>query len=163
MIRLALLAVPLALLARPAHADEAKEAKGEKVEYTVYSSYFEKNNSGLKGEASFLALTDKDAFDKVFAARPPLMGGKKSVLLAKDVFDKQFVAAVVKRGNAITTYAVEKVTLDGDTLYVQYKATAGAAGTATFASPLIVTAPKDKVKKIAFIENGKAAGTADVK
>ncbi|QJW92766.1 hypothetical protein [Frigoriglobus tundricola] len=161
MIRLALLALGLSPLSFSARA--ADEAKGEKVEYTVYDGYFEKNNAGLKGDASFLALTDKDAFDKVFAARPPLMGGKKAVLLANDTFDKHLVAAVVKRGNAITTYKVEAVTLDGDTLNVRYKATTGPAGTATFASPLIVTAPKDKVKKVAFIENGKAAGTAEVK
>jgi hypothetical protein len=156
-MRAALLAVPLALLAGSARG--ADEAKGDKVEFTAYDGYFEKNNSGLKGDVSYLMFTDKDAFDKVFAARPPLMGGKKPVLLTKDALDKNLVAAVVKRGNAVTTYAVEKVTRDGDTLYVQYKATAGPPGTATFASPLVVSAPKDKVKKVAFIENGKTVGT----
>jgi hypothetical protein len=161
MTRFALLAASLALAGSAYAADEAK---GDKVESTVYTAYFEKNNSGLKGESSFLALTDKDAFDKVFAARPPLMREKKPVLLPADAFDKHFVAAVVKRGNAPTTYEIQKVTLDKDgTLSVQYKATTDAPGTATFASPLIVAAPKDKVKKVAFIENGKAAGTADLK
>ena len=162
MIRNVLLAVSVFALAVSARG--ADEAKGEKAAHTVYDAYFEKNNAGLKGDASFLALTDKDGFAKVFAARPPLMGGKKPTLLPDGAFDKQFVAAVVKRGPAITTYTVEAVKLDADgTVYVQYKAEAGAAGTATFASPLIVSVPKEKAKKVVFIENGKTVGSADVK
>ncbi|HEY1190171.1 MAG TPA: hypothetical protein VGE74_21170, partial [Gemmata sp.] len=106
----------------------------------------------------------KDGFDKVFAARPPLMGGKKAKVLPAGAFDKHFVAAVVKRGNAITTYAVKTVTLDKDgTVYVQYEATAGPAGTATFASPLVVSVPKAGAKKVTFVENGKTVGTVEVK
>ena len=161
MIRLALLAIPLACLSLSARA--ADEPKGEKIEYTTYPDYFEKNNSGLKGDVSFVAFTDKDAFAKVFSLRPPLMGGKKSVPLPEKVFEKQVVFSVIKRGNAITTYTVEKVTADGDTIYVQYKSTAGAAGTATFASPLVVAADKGKAKQVVFIENGKNVGTAEVK
>jgi hypothetical protein len=162
MTRFALLALSLFALALTARG--ADEAKGEKVKYTVYDGYFEKNTSGLKGDATYTALTSKEGFEKVFAARPPLMKGKMAVLLPADAFDKQFVAAVVKRGPAITTYTVEAVTLDQDgTLYVQYKAEAGPAGTATFASPLIVSAPKEGAKKVVFIENGKAVGSAAIK
>jgi hypothetical protein len=161
MTRALLFAAATALLALPVRADD--EAKGEKVEHAVYTGYFEKNNSGLKGDASYVAFADKAGFDKTFAARPPVMGGKKPVLLPKGAFDKQFVAAVVKRGNSITAYEVQKVTRDGDTLYVQYKATPGPAGSARFASPLIVGAPKEKVKRVVFIENGKAVGSSDVK
>jgi hypothetical protein len=66
MTRLAVLALPLAILAASARADEAK---GEKIEHAVYDGYFEKNNSGLKGDTSLLAFTDQEGFDKVFAAR----------------------------------------------------------------------------------------------
>jgi hypothetical protein len=166
MFRLALLAAPLALLAtggsRPPLA-KADEAKGEKVEYATYPDYFEKNNSGLKGDQSFLVLANKDAFDKVFNLRPPVMGGKKPVAVPNDAFEKKLVFAVITRGNAITTYTVEKVTADGETLYVQYKAEKGKAGTAKFASPLILSADKGKAKKVVFIENGKTVGTAEVK
>ena len=162
MARFALIAVGLIAFSVPVRA--ADEAKGEKVTYTVFDTYFEKNNSGLKGNETYTALTNKDGFEKVFAARPPLMGGKKPVLLAADAFDKQFVAVVVKRGPAITTYQVEAVKLDKDgTLYVQYKAENGPAGTATFASPLIVSVPKEGAQKVTFIENGKAVSTVDVK
>jgi hypothetical protein len=160
MTRAALFAAAALL---PLHARAADEAKGEKVEHAVYTAYFEKNNSGLTGDASYVALTDRAGFDKTFAARPPLMGGKKPVLLPKGAFDKQFVAAVIRRGNSVTAYELQKVTRDGDTLYVQYKATPGPAGSARFSSPLIVGAPKEKVKRVVFIENGKAVGSSAVK
>jgi hypothetical protein len=161
MIRLALLAAALAPFAATATATAADEAKGEKVEYTVHDGQFAKNDSGLKGDQSFLLLTTRAGFDKVFGAGFTM--GKKPNVVPKDAFEKKVVAATIKRG-ALTTYAVEKVTLDKDgTLYVQYKATTAPADTATYASPLVVSVPKDGVKKVAFIENGKTAATADGK
>ena len=160
MTRIALFViVPLALLAPAGGADEPK---GDKVEYTLHGGHFEKNTAGLKGDQSFLLLTNREAFDKIFGAG--FVMGKKPNVVPKDAFEKNVVVATIKRGNAITTYEVEKVTLDKDgTLYVQYKATTGPAGTAMFATPLIISAPKDKVKKVTFIENGKTAGTAEAK
>jgi hypothetical protein len=160
MTRLALLVVPLALLSATTWADEAK---GEKVEYATYTDYFEKNNSGLAGDQSFLVFANKEAMAKVVDLRRPVMGGKKPVPVPGEAFDKKLVFAVISRGDAITTYTVEKVTADGDALYVQYKAMVGPAGTARFASPLILTAEKGKAKKVVFIENGKTVGTAEVK
>jgi hypothetical protein len=166
MFRLLMLATPLALIAsgglRPPLA-RADEAKGAKVEYATFTDYFEKNNSGLKGDQSFLVFADKDAFAKVLDLRRPVMDGNKPVPVPADAFEKKLVFAVISRGNAITTYTVEKVTADGDALYVQYKAEMGKAGTAKFATPLILTADKGKAKKVVFIENGKTVGTAEVK
>jgi hypothetical protein len=36
------------------------------IEYWFHIGYFEKNNSGLKGEASYLAITDRETFDERF-------------------------------------------------------------------------------------------------
>jgi hypothetical protein len=137
------------------------DGKAKPVEYTVHSGHFEKNTAGLKGEASYLALTDKAVFDQVFGAA--FTSGRKPNVVPQDAFEKKLVAAVVKRGNAPWTYKVEGVTLDGGTLTVKYTATQGQAGTATFASPLIVSADRAGVKKVEFVENGKPAGTAEVK
>src|SRR5580658_7116741 len=84
-------------------AASASLDKGEKVEYKTYSApYFEKNNSGLKGEASFLVLPDKESFDKVFGVG--FVMGKKPPVLKGDDFDKKLVVAVIKRGNAPVKY-----------------------------------------------------------
>jgi hypothetical protein len=137
----------------------ADEAKGKEVKFDVYTSYFEKNNSGLKGEASYLALTDQQAFDKVFGAAAVM---KKQGFLPKDAFDKKMVVAAIKRGNAVWTYKVQKVTADDGTLYVQYEASSKDGGSARFASPLIVAVDRGKYTSVVYIENGKKVGTAKI-
>jgi hypothetical protein len=140
---------------------DKEEARGNKVEFKVQSGYFEKNNSGLKGDESVLAFTDPKSFDQVFGVAFTM--GKKPEVLAKDAFDTRLVVAAIKRGDAPWTYKVDKVTADGDTLYVQYEATSKKGdGSAKFASPLIVSVDKGKYKTVVFIENGKRVGTADV-
>jgi hypothetical protein len=154
-------AAGLALAAAAAPADDKAEAKSKDVDYQVHSGYFERNDSGLKGDASYLALADQKAFDAVFGVGR-VLGGKQN-FLPKDAFDSKLVAAVVKRGKSVVEYKIEKVTADGGTLYVQYTtAEKGGGGTATFASPLIVSADKGKYTSVVIIENGQKAGTAEV-
>jgi hypothetical protein len=146
----------LLLLAGPAFADDKKP------EFTVHTGHFEKNTSGLKGDASFLLYKDAAEFEKVFGTVPPagLGAGRKSNPVTKEVLDKMMVVAVIKRGKAITTYTEVSATADGETLTVKYTAETGAPGTATFASPLVVAVPKGKITKVVFVENGKEVGTA---
>jgi hypothetical protein len=160
-LALSLATAGLALLAAaPARADDKVEAKGKDVDYKGYSGYFEKNDSGLKGDASFLAVTDQKSFDATFGAGFTM--GKKPDILPKDSFDSKVAVATIKRGKAITEYKVEKVTNDDGTLCVQYTTTEkGGGGTAMFASPLVVAVDKGKYTSVVFIENGKKAGTAD--
>lgn len=158
MIRLMLLAVPLTLglLA----ATSAEEAKEQKLTVTSYTGHFEKNNSGLTGEKSFLVLPTQAAFEKVFGTVPPLMGANKFNRLPAGVFEKDAVVAVITRANAVTEYSDVSVTLEGKKLTVSYKARTGPAGTAQFASPLILGLPKEKFNEVVFIENGKKVGEA---
>jgi hypothetical protein len=147
---LTLFVLPLIAHAAPAPDDDT--AKGKEVKFEVHDGHFEKNNSGLKGDSSYLVFTDRDAFDKVFGIARVI--GKQN-FVPKDAFDKKMVVAVIKRGNAVTEYKVEKVTADDGTLYVKYTAKMGTAGTATFASPLILSVDKDKYTEVVFLENGK--------
>jgi hypothetical protein len=148
-------------LATIAAAGEKEEAKGKKVDYQVHSGHFESNKSGLKGEASFLAFTDDKSFWNVFGLVPPLKG-KKFDYVKPEEFKTKLVVAAIKRGNRIWTYKVEKVTADGDTLYIQYEAVGGKEGSATFASPLIVSVDRGKYTSVVFLENGKKVGTAKI-
>jgi hypothetical protein len=161
MRQLLLTAAVLAVTAGPLPAADKAEARGENVPFEVHSGYFESNQSGLKGEASYLAFTDPKAFEKVFGIA--VVMGQKPKLLPKNAFESHLVAAVIKRGKAVWEYRVEKVTEDSGTLYVQYLATAKeGGGSATFASPLIVSVRRGKFTSVVFIENGKKAGTATV-
>lgn len=158
MIRTAFAAPVLLAFAAFAPADDPK---GEKVAFDAYTDHFVKNDAGLKGNESFLLLTTRAGFDKVFGVGRVMGDGQKFV--PKDAFDNKAVLAVVHKGNAVWTYKVDGVTAADGTVTVRYKATKGEAGSATFASPLIVTVPKEGVKRAVFVENGKEVGTAEVK
>jgi hypothetical protein len=148
------------LLGWTAPADDKDEPKGDKVEFTVHDGYFESNKSGLKGDASFLAFTNDESFNKIFGVA--VVMGKKKNFLPKDAFDKKLVVATIKRGDKIWEYKIDKVTGDGKTLYVAYSATGKDGGGATFASPLIVAVDKGKYTSVVFIEDGKKAGAAEI-
>jgi len=149
------------MLASFAMTATGEETKGAKVEYDVHSGHFEKNNSGLTGDASYLAITDKAGFDAIFGVAAVM--GKKPNYVPKDALEKKMVAAVIKRGGTVTEYKVKQVTTADGTLYVEYEAMMkGAASTARFASPLILSVDKGKYKTVEFIENGKKVGTATV-
>jgi hypothetical protein len=156
MLRLPALAVLLLCVTASVCAEE----KENKVEFTVHKGYFEKRTSGLKGEPSFVAVTDYKTFDDLFGFATVMKNPNKP--LPKDTFDNKIVVATVKRGNMMVTYTVEKVTADGDTLTVRYKSEAGPATSATFASPLILSVDKGKYTKVVFIDNGKEAGKVDI-
>jgi hypothetical protein len=158
MLLTVLFILPLSALAADDKKDDKKdEAKGRAVEYTQHNGHFQKNNTDLKGDQSFLVFTTRDDFDKIFGVGAVM--GNKQKFVPKDAFDTKVVVAVIKRGNAITEYKVEKVTNDDGTLYVQYEAKEGNPGTAKVASPLILSLDKGKYKEVVFIENGKKVGT----
>jgi hypothetical protein len=66
---------------------------------TLHSGYFEKNHSGLKGEESYLAITDRETFDKVFSVA--FTSGRKPTLLRANAFGTQIVVAAIKRGGQV--------------------------------------------------------------
>jgi hypothetical protein len=146
----------LLLLARPAAGDEPK---GKAAPFNIHSGYFEKNNAGLKGESSYLALASQKKFDKIFGVA--FIAGAKQRFLPKGAFETRLVAAVIKRGNAPWKYTVDKVTADKGTLYVNYQARAENPSGARFASPLILSVERAPYTQVVFIENGKKVGTAE--
>ena len=159
MLRNAVLfAVAFGLSSAALRAEDKTPEK--QIEYHVYGSYFESNQSGLKGDAtSIIACLDQDAFDNVF--HPAAVMRKKQEFLPKDAFDKQFVVAVIKRGKATWDFKVESVTAEKDTVFVRYKGEEQkSSGTATFATPLIIALDKGSYTSVVYIENGKEIGKA---
>ncbi len=119
-------------------------------------SYFEKNNSGLRGERSYLVLTDQAQFDRVFGAAAR-MGN--NTFLPADAFENKIVVAAIKRG-AMRKYSDVAVTEENGVLLVSYTATDAAAGAATFSVPLILAVDKGAYSGVVFVENGERAGVA---
>ncbi|HKB39719.1 MAG TPA: hypothetical protein VKD72_25005 [Gemmataceae bacterium] len=140
-------------------ADDATKEKA--VSFEQHSGYFESNKSGLKGPVSYLVFTDRTDFDKVFGVAFTM--GRRPNILPKDAFKTRMAFAVIKRGDSIWTYKVDKVTAKEGTLTVTYAATSrGAGGTARYASPLIVSVDKGDYSRIVFVENGKTVDTIKV-
>jgi hypothetical protein len=137
------------------------EEKGDSPKFKSYTApYFEKNNSGLKGDASYLVVQDQKAFDATFGIGRTMR--KPPEMLPANAFDKHLVVAVIKRGNAITTYKVDTVKVKDGVVTVSYKAEMGEASTAKFASPLIISIDNGIYKSVQFVENGKAVKTLEI-
>lgn len=135
--------------------------KEEKPGSTIHTGHFVRNDTGDDARSLYLC-SDLEAFEKLFGTVPPLNGngGRKTNPVKEDVFEKNAVVAVVLRATAITTYTEVSTKVDGEKLVVSYKCETGKAGSASFASPLILSVPKGEWKTVSFIENGKEVGTA---
>lgn len=137
----------------------AQEVKGETIAFQQYSSYYEKNNDGIKGDKIFLAIADRQRFDKIFGAAATM--GQNN-FLPEGVFDSKIVIATVKRGS-LRRYEDVKVTAEKNNLIVSYNAKDDAPSSATFRSPLIIAVDKGKYKSVIFMENGKRVETVKIK
>src|SRR4051812_13498215 len=79
----------------------AQKAGSERaLDFQRYDSYFEGNNSGLKGETSYLAFTGQAQFDKIFHSAA--VGGQNN-FLPDNVFDSKVVLATIARGHFLRT------------------------------------------------------------
>ena len=135
--------------------------KEKKIDHeTGFTAYFVKNTFPLKENTTLLAFTSKAEFDKTFGVGFTM---KKPKMIDPKAFGSKMAVAVLKKGNALWTYEVQQVTAEDGVLRIEYKATEGKAGTAKFASPLIVLVSGREYRQVVFVENGKDAGKVDVK
>lgn len=119
-----------------------------------FDGYFEANDSGLKGDQSFLALSSAEQFDKFFG-EAPIPG---ATFLPDNVYDTKLVVAAIKRG-ALRRYGAVKVSTKNGKLFVAFAATDDAANSAVFSTPLILAVAQGNYQEIIFFENGRQTGT----
>lgn len=98
----------------------APDAGSRPVEHKSYDGYGVSRDAGLKGDNSFLALTAKAEFDRIFY--PVLTRRGLPDAVGKDAFDTRLFVAAIKSGNVLYEFKVEKVSAKGDTLTVEYTA-----------------------------------------
>src|ERR1700761_6737778 len=92
-----------------------KKVGGETpVDSQQYTSYFEKNNSGLRGQKSYLVVTNQKQFDKIFG--PAAAMGTNS-FIPDDTFKTKIIVTTIKRGN-LRDYSDVKVTEKNGILWV---------------------------------------------
>jgi hypothetical protein len=141
--------------ATPAAATAPAPAPGKAVAFDTYQGYFVANTFEPKAERSLVVCRDQAAFEKVF--HPAVVMNDRAHRLPAGVFEKSLVIAAIRRGPRTDMADVRVVALDG-TLTVSYSATQAAPGSATFATPLILSVPREAVKRVKFVENGQAVG-----
>lgn len=147
----------VAALACGVSASAQKSAAGRDVNFQRYDgSYFEKNNSGLKGRTSYLAINSRARFDQVFG--PAATMGQNN-FLPDDAFDSKLIVAALRRGGFTSTYDVTRVTAKGGTLYVWYNVKDEPSSSATFSSPLILAVDRNNYSRVVFMEGGKRAAS----
>lgn len=142
-----------------AFATDTKTAGPErKLEFKRYdSSYFERNDTGLTSETSYLVFTSRPQFDKIFGLAPT-MG--QNHFLPDNTFDTKIVVAAIARGHFLRKYVDPKVTATRGMIYVWYKIKDAQQNSATFASLLILAVDKGQYSGVVFMEDGKRVGAA---
>ena len=125
----------------------------EKVPFDTYSGYFVSNEFEPDEAESFVVIDSQSQFDKIFGVAAVM--NNTSHRLAENAFESLVVLAVVKRGHAVVEYTVDRVTAGDGVLELCYTTTSKENESAFFASPLIVSIPKEEYSAVWFVENNK--------
>ena len=123
------------------------------VPHVVYNGYFVSNEFEPKIADSFIVLKDQAAFDRVFGAAAVMFD--RSYRLPANIFRSNMVIAAIHRGHADVTYRNVHVTRDGTVLRVSYNTKEQRAPLTEYASPLILSIPRDNYSAVSFIENDR--------
>jgi hypothetical protein len=143
-----------------AHAfatDAPKTGPERNLDFQRYDSYFERNDTGLTVQTSYLVFTSQAQFDKIFGAAATM--GRNN-FLPNNAFNTKVVFATIARGHFLRAYDGPKVTTKDGTIYVWYKIKDTPQESATFASPLILAVDKGQYSEVIFMEDGKRVGAA---
>ncbi len=153
-----IMAMILAFVAHNLATNAAEIGPERKLNFQRYDgSYFERNDTGLTAQTSYLVFTSREQFDKIFGAAPK-MG--QNHFLPDNIFNTKTVIATIGRGHFLRKYDDPRVTTKNGQIYVWYKVKDTRQTSATFASPLILAVDKGQYSDVVFMEDGKRVGTA---
>jgi hypothetical protein len=135
-------------------------AQDKKVKHTIHAGHFERNDSGLKGNKSFLACSQLEDFEAVFGVAALGVGPtKKQNFVTQETFDEKLVIAAIYRGTSEPTISNVQIVQKGDTLTVGYKLKPGRDAGFAMNVPFIFSIPKVEYQQIEFYENDKLVAT----
>lgn len=153
-----------------ATAQKSRTATERKVAFQSFAeaNYFERNDSNLKGNSSYLVFANAETFERIFS---PAATSGDNLFMPDNVFDSKLVIAMIKRGESIYKYDLKKVTAKNKKLYVWYDAAPKnpAAvektrddGSYSYATSCFLTVDKSSYTDVIFMENGKKAGSVSI-
>jgi len=151
-------AIMLTGVAQAFATDTTTAGLERKLEFKRYdSSYFERNDTGLTTQTSYLVFTSRPQFEKIFGLAPTMV---QNHFLPNNTFDTKIVVAAIARGHFLRKYVEPKVTAARGMIYVWYKIKDAQQNSATFASLLILAVDKGQYSGVVFMEDGKRVGAA---
>ena len=130
-----------------------KTVNGNIFQFASHDGYFASNHFEPNAAESYVLLKTQQEFDMVFGVA--FVMRDKAKRLPNDAFGNSVVIGLVKRGGSLWTYNVQSIGEKDGVLEIRYDAKESKQAGATFASPLIVSIPKQDYKSIRFVENGK--------
>jgi hypothetical protein len=131
--------------------------------FDTYTGNFVSNQLEPNAANSFVVMTDRVQFDKVFGVAMVMWDNSRH--LPKDAFKSNMFVVAIKRGSTVWQYKVEDATVDGGVMQVRYtsKVKRCASATLTVACLLIVSIPKGDYKAVEFIENNKSVKKVEIR
>lgn len=166
MNKIILIVLCLAAAFGTASAQKNKATAERQVKFQSYAdaNYFERNDSNLKGDSSYLLFSSQEKFEQIFGYATTSGDNR---FLPENVFDSKLVVAMIKRGQSIFKYDFKKVTVKNKKLYVWYSVAPNNPATVektrddgsySYATPSFLTVDKNKYSEVIFMENGKKVG-----
>jgi hypothetical protein len=134
--------------------------QNDRIAFIQHEGHFERNDSGLKGNKSFLAFDQLEKYEAVFGTAALGLGPtKKQNFVTPETFDERMVLATIYRGTSEPTISNISIRMEKGTIVVRYKLRPGRDAGFAMNVPLILSIPKTEYQKIEFYENDKLVGT----
>jgi hypothetical protein len=151
-------AMMLTLVAHAFAEDSTGTGPGGKLAFQRYDlSYFERNDTGLTARTSYMVLTRRAQFDKIFGVAPTI---SQNHFLPDNTFKTKAIIATIARGHFLRRYNDPKVTAKNGAIYVSYTVKDMPQNSATFASPLILAVDEGPYSEVIFVQDGKRVAAA---
>lgn len=136
------------------------KAQDKKLKHATHAGHFERNDSGLQGNKSFLAFSQLEEFEALFGVAALGVGPtKKQNFVTQETFDEKLVIAAIYRGNSEPTISNVQIIQKGETITVAYRLKPGRDAGFAMNVPFIFSIPKVDYQQIEFYENDKLVAT----
>lgn len=138
----------------------AKESDPQKLSFVQHEGHFERNDSGLTGQKSFLAFDQLDKFEKIFGTAALGLGPtKKKNFVTQETFKDRLILAAIYRGKSIPKITHIEVDIENGTISVKYRLEPSPDAAFNVSAPMILSIMKTEYQKIEFYENDTLVAT----
>lgn len=138
----------------------SSQPNGEKIPFIQHEGHFERNDSRLTGQKSFLAFDQFDKFEATFGVAALGLGPtKKKNFVTQETFNNRLVLAAIYRGKSVPNITDIEVSLENGTISVKYQLESSPEVGFNVSVPMTLSIPKTECRTIEFYENDRLVAT----